>query len=109
MKYGMIGEDKASPEEKIAKYTGIVAWSYLKPHYESDALYFLDPGISLEEAGLAITADDKKKVAAWLKSGDLVKIGALHAAQWEKAESKTNFRALVVSPFVLCQPVTEHA
>lgn len=104
----MIGEDASSPEEKIAKYTGVVDWTYLKPHYESEVLYYLDPAISLEQAGLAIIADDKKTVSQWLKKGDLVKIEALHAAQWEKEEpdgiKKTQFRALVVSPFVLCQP-----
>lgn len=106
MKYGMIGEDTNSPEEKIAKYTGLVDWSYLQAHYQSKALYFLDPAISLEQAGLVFTTDDKKTVAHWLKTGDLVKIDALHAAQWEKDDDdkKMRFRALVVSPFVLCQP-----
>ena len=40
-----------------------------------------------------------------LKAGDIVKIGDLHAAQWEKPGDKTEFEALVVSPFVLCRPV----
>lgn len=105
MKYGMIGEDTTSPKEKIAKYTGQVDWSYLKPHYESGALYFLDSSISLEKAGLAFINDDKKTVESWLKNGDLVKIEALHAAQWENGDLEKNksFHALVVSPFVLCQ------
>jgi hypothetical protein len=41
-------------------------------------------------------------VEAWLRCGDLVKIGDLHAAQWEKGGME--FEALVVSPFVLCRP-----
>ncbi|MDB4804895.1 DUF2288 domain-containing protein, partial [Akkermansiaceae bacterium] len=59
--------------------------------------------LALEAVGAAITADDKAAVEAWLKAGDLVKIEALHAVQWEGSEQL--FEALVVSPFVLCQLV----
>ena len=103
MKYGMLGEDESSTSEKLAKYSGECGWEYLKPHYENDVLYFVDPGLALEDVGAAISEDDKNRVGAWLKSGDLVKIEALHASQWEGTEQQ--FQALVVSPFVLCRPV----
>ena len=103
MQYGLIGEDASTDGEKLQKYTGEVDWSYLRPHYENEALYFVDPELGLAEAGLAFTQDEKEKVARWLKAGDLVQIGALHAAQWE--DSPTKFEALVVSPFVLCRPL----
>jgi len=101
MNYGMAGSDARSSEEKLAKYRGQVTWDYLKPHYETGALYFLDHTIPLETAGSAISQDEKEKVVKWLKNGDLVKIEALHAQQWEAGEQL--FEALVVSPFVLCQ------
>jgi len=112
MSYGLLGEDKRTDAEKLAKYSGVVDWSYLKPHFESGALYFLDGEIELELAGVAITNDDKEAVEGWLKAGDLVKIEALHAQQWEseikqseedKSMRPSRFKALVVSPFVLCQ------
>ncbi|MGJ8696795.1 MAG: DUF2288 family protein [Verrucomicrobiaceae bacterium] len=103
MRYGMLGEDTRSTEEKLAKYRGQVDWSYLKPHFQNGVLYFLDPSIKLETAAAAISADEKDTVHTWLKSGDLVKIEALHAHQWEDTEQQ--FEALVVSPFVLCQLV----
>lgn len=103
MKYVMLGEDGSSTEEKLAKYTGRVAWSYLAPHYENGSLYFVDPELTLEEVGAAFSHNRAEQVEAWLKSGDLVKIAALHAVQWE--DSATEFEALVVSPFVLCRPV----
>ena len=53
--------------------------------------------------GVALAANDTSAVEAWLKSGDLVKIEAIHAAQWET--DGPAFEALVVSPFVLCRPV----
>ncbi len=104
LRYGMAGEDTRSTEEKLTKYRGQVGWDYLEPHYKSDSLYFLDPSLKLEAVGAAITADDKAAVEGWLKAGDLVKIEALHAVQWEGSEQL--FEALVVSPFVLCQLVS---
>ncbi len=103
MKYTILGEDNATPEEKLAKYTGTVGWEYLEPHFRNGILYFVDPELSLAKAGLAFSENRAEQVEAWLKSGDLVKIVDLHAEQWRKGG--TEFEALVVSPFVLCRPV----
>lgn len=104
MNYGILGEDETTTEDKLSKYTGQVDWSYLKPHYEKDTLFFVDPELKLETVGVAITHDEKKEVTKWLKAGDLVKIEALHVQQWEEEEDQ-QFEALVVSPFVLFRPV----
>jgi hypothetical protein len=103
LKYTMLGEDDSTTEEKLEKYTGTVDWNYLKPHYQSGVLYFADPGLRLTEVGMAFSENRKDQVETWLKAGDLVKIGDLHAEQWSKGE--TEFEALVISPFVLCRPV----
>ena len=103
MKYAILGEDTSSVEEKLEKYTGTVGWGYLRPHFLSGVLYFVDPSLPLAEVGRAFTENRKDRVEAWLRCGDLVKIGDLHAAQWEKGG--TEFEALVVSPFVLFRPV----
>jgi len=102
MPYGMLGCDSSSQEDKLAKYTGNVSWEYLEPHFKAGALLFVDPEISLEDAGRAFTDDDSDSVQSWLKRGDLVKIEAIHVAQWKGTE--TEFEAVVVSPFVLCRP-----
>ncbi len=103
LRYGMLGEDADTSTDKLAKYTGQVTWDYLVPHYKSGALYFVDPSLPLETVGAALANDDAAAVDAWRKSGDLVKIEAIHAAQWES--DAPAFEALVVSPFVLCRPV----
>ena len=103
MKYAIFGGEDMSTEEKLSKYTGEVNWSYLAPHYQNDSLYFVDPTLKLEDVGAAFSGNRKKQVETWVKSGDLVKIEALHAMQWEGTD--TLFQALVVSPFVLCRPV----
>ncbi len=103
MRYAMIGEDGSSVEEKLDKYTGTVDWKYLAPHYLTGSLFFVDQQLTLVEVGYAFSHNEKDKVEGWLKAGDLVKIGDLHAEQWQKG--KTEFEALVVSPFVLCRPI----
>ena len=103
MKYTILGGGEMSPEAKLAQARGEVPWSYLAPHQRNGSLFFVDPDLALEEVGLAFSNNETDKVDRWLKSGDLVKIEALHAAQWEGTD--TRFEALVVSPFVLCRPV----
>ena len=103
MKYAILGEDTSSVEEKLEKYTGTVGWGYLRPHFISGVLYFVDLSLPLAEVGRAFTENRKDRVEAWLRCGDLVKIGDLHVAQWEKGGME--FEALVVSPFVLFRPV----
>ena len=103
MQYGMLGDDSQSTPEKLEKYTGVVDWEYLKPHFESGALIYVDVELSITEVGQALAEDDKDKIEAWLKSGDLVKPSEPHAKWWQ--ENPEQFTALVVSPFVLMQPV----
>ncbi len=95
--------DPDSTREKLANYTGEVPWSYLAPHAAKGSLYFVDPARNLAEVGAAFSWNRAEQVAGWLQAGDLVKIEALHAAQWEDGE--TEFEALVVTPFVLCRPL----
>lgn len=96
-------EDRLSPSEKLDKYSGCVDWPYLRPHFESGNLIYVDPSLALKTAGLAFTRDDQQQVKAWLKTGDLVQPCQLHAEHWEK--EATQFQAMIVRPFILAQPV----
>lgn len=101
MKYAMLGENLETSEFKIEKYTGEVKWSYLKPHCERGSLFWVDPSLDLKKVARAFIDDQSTDVADWLGNGDLVRVGALHAAQWQNSE--TLFTAVVVTPFVLMQ------
>jgi len=103
LQYGILGNDPDSPLEKLEKYAGEVDWDYLRPHFKSAALVYVDPSISLTEVGHAFSIDDAGRVREWRMAGDLVTPSDPHAAYW--AESGARFRALVVSPFVLIQPL----
>ena len=103
MRYGMLGEDCSTDLDKLEKYTGEVGWDYLESHYKAGALLYVDPSIDLVTVGRAFAEDDSESVAAWKANGDLVQPSTPHAYYWE--ESKARFLALVVSPFVLIQPM----
>ena len=93
----------ADIREKLAAEVGEVPWSYLAPHARTGSLFFVDPELELADVGAAISANQADLIQHWLKSGDLLKIEAIHATQWEGGE--TMFETLVVLPFVLCRPV----
>lgn len=103
--YGIVGEDKQSTQEKLEKYTGVVDWEYLKPHFDTGALIYVDPCLVITKVGEIFAKDDTQQIQAWLKSGDIVKPSELHAVWW--AENPQDFTALVVSPFVLMQPASD--
>lgn len=103
MEYGMLGGDEMSQEDKVAKYTGDVDWEYLKPHFKTESMIYVDPTLDLKEVAKAFTDDDKDKVSAWMKKADLVKPSTPHASWWEY--DKTRFTAVIVTPFVLAQPL----
>lgn len=99
----MDSQNTAAILEKLANDVGRVPWSYLAPHAVAGNLLFVDPGLRLEDVGSAIATNQTDPVQHWLKTGDLLKIEAIHTAQWENGA--TEFEALVVLPFVLCRPV----
>lgn len=103
MRYGVIGEDQSSACEKLEKYTGEVEWAYLKKPFEDGVLLYVDPCLDLAAVGQAFTEDRADTVKAWRSAGDIIQPGPPHAQYWEQSEAR--FLALVVSPFVLIQPL----
>ena len=103
LRYGMLGGDSSSETDKLEKYVGKTDWGYLKQHFDSGALLYVDQALDLVDVGKAIANDDKEAVLSWKKAGDLVQPSEPHAAFW--AESNAEFTALVVSPFVLIQAI----
>ncbi|MDQ8193038.1 DUF2288 domain-containing protein [Coraliomargarita sp. SDUM461004] len=96
-------EDTLTQAEKLEKYSGEVDWSYLRPHFEAGNMIYVDPCLDLKTAGLAFSEDKQAQVQKWLRCGDLVQPCDLHAAHWQK--EKTQFRAMIVRPFILAQPM----
>lgn len=105
MNYAVVSSEELSTGEKLEKYTGEIQWAYLKPHFEAGSLLWLSPELSITEVGEAITGDDSERVQDWRKEGLLIVPSTPHADYWESTAAA--FRALVVSPFVLIQPLED--
>lgn len=103
LEFGILGAVPSTPRERLEKYIGEVDWSYLKPHFATGALVYVDPSLSLSEVGHAFSLDDAARVRDWRSSGDIVTPSQPHADHWEECGAR--FLALVVSPFVLIQPL----
>ena len=98
-------KDLSSTSDKLAKYSGPVDWPYLQAHFEAGNLIYVEPALDLLEVGLAFARDEKSQVEAWLKAGDIVQPGELHANYWK--EHATRFEATIVRPFVLIRPIAD--
>lgn len=103
MRYEMVGDVFEDDAQKLERFVGVVSWKYLRPHYQSGVLYFVDGSLDLVEVGKLFAEDRADGVERHLRAGDLVKIEDLHTKQWENKD--VQFEALVISPFVLCRPV----
>ena len=105
MNYAVVNSEEVTTTEKLEKYTGEVRWSYLKPHFEAGSLIWISPELTITEAGKAITDDESGRVESWKKEGLVLIPSQPHADYWESIDAA--FCALVVSPFVLVQPLED--
>ncbi|MDF1826178.1 MAG: DUF2288 domain-containing protein [Verrucomicrobiales bacterium] len=105
LNYAVVNSEEITTSEKLEKYTGEIQWSYLKPHFDAGSLIWVSKELSLTEVGKAITDDESSQVASWKQEGHLVIPSDPHAEYWESIDA--GFCALVVSPFVLIQPLEE--
>ncbi|MDO9081193.1 MAG: DUF2288 family protein [Desulfuromonadales bacterium] len=82
-----------------------VAWHWLRPHQQRDALWVVIAGLDLEIVGTALTRDNTAAVRAWLADGSLSKPKQEQLDHWE-SEPGQALAMLIVQPFVLVQEQT---
>ena len=83
----------------------VVAWHWLRPHQQRDALWVVATTLDLAEVGAALTRDDAEAVRAWLAEGSLAKPVKEQLDRWEKNPLQP-LSMLIVQPFVLVQEQT---
>ena len=83
----------------------LVAWHWLRPHHQRDALWVVAANLELEAVGAALTRDDAQAVRAWLADGSLCKPTKEQLASWE-SDPLHPLAMLIVQPFVLVQDHT---
>lgn len=83
----------------------IVAWHWLRPHHERDALWVVAALLKLEVVAAALTRDDAELVRGWLADGSLCKPDKSQLDQWN-SDPTHSLSMLIVQPFVLVQERT---
>lgn len=89
--------------QKLLRETGKVEWKLLSPHFESGGLVLVKNPLDLVKVAYSFAMDDKDRVAAWLETGELVRVDNDQVTAWNAADP--SFWAVVVAPWVLIQPV----
>jgi hypothetical protein len=79
-----------------------VAWHWLRPHQQRDALWVVATALDLEAVGAALARDDAEAVRTWLADGSLSKPDKIQLDNWE-SDPLHPLAILIVQPFVLVQ------
>ena len=91
--------------EKAPLEVELVAWHWLRPHHQRDALWVVTTGLDLQIVGTALSRDNAAAVRAWLADGSLGKPKQEELDRWE-SEPEQPLAMLIVQPFVLVQERT---
>jgi len=84
---------------------GKLVWPELERHFARGVVIKVAPALDLIEVAVAVAEDDKRKVEAWMSSGDVSHPDMDDAKDW--VERQPDFWAVVVAPWVLVQEVAE--
>lgn len=96
--------DAQNPEllrQKLALETACIGWRELEPHHARGVVVQAAASLDLVEVGMALIADDKVQVEAWMNQGELGPVAEEDAHAWHHAQ--VSVWALVIAPWVLVQ------
>ena len=99
----MTRTDQENLEQRLEDDTGMIGWSELERHFARGVLLVLERDLDIVTVGAAIVRDQTGKVEQWQASGKLRRATMDDAERWHLRGER--FRALVVAPWVLAQPV----
>jgi hypothetical protein len=90
---------------KVNLETSRIAWKELQRFFASGVAIAVSPELDLVEVAFQISEDNKKQVAAWLSEGKVGAVSDAQALAWYEADAEV--WGVVVSPYVLVQPIDE--
>ncbi len=91
---------------KMNLETARIGWRELQRFFASGAAIYVSPALDLVEVAYQVSEDNKAQVLAWIEAKQIAPVTDDQAVAWYEADA--DMWAVVVSPYVLVQPV-EHA
>lgn len=101
----MTNDDMALRRAKILSETARIPWRELQRFFASGSVVAVEPGLDLVEVACALADDDKARVQGWMAAAKVAPARDDQAAGWYAVDRL--MWAVVLSPFVLVQPVGE--
>lgn len=79
-------------------------WRDMQRYFASGAALYVAPGLDLVEVAFQMSEDNATLIGQWMADGQFGKVSDEQARVWYEADAM--LWAVVVSPWVLVQPVT---
>lgn len=90
---------------KVNLETSQIAWKELQRYFASGVALFVAPDLDLVEVAFQMSEDNAAQIRQWMASGKFGKVSDEQAAAWYEADA--TMWAVVVSPYVLVQPMAQ--
>jgi hypothetical protein len=94
-------------KDELKKSMDEAEWSWLKPHAARDGLILVSQSLELLDVGMAVAANDSRRIKTWIEEGRLLKPVAEQLQEWDRTPER-RFMSLVVQPYVLIQEPLLH-
>ncbi len=88
---------------KVKLETARIAWRELQRYFAGGNAIYVSVDLDLVEVAYQISADNKAQVQTWMEAGQVARVTDQQALAWYEADA--DMWAVVVSPYVLVQPV----
>lgn len=90
--------------KKLQEELDTVDWRALRVQLRRDSVILVAPALDLVTVAWCVARDRSTEVADWIGTGQLRKPNGEELSAWERELDKP-FRMLIVTPYVLIQPV----
>jgi len=88
-------------KQKLNLETGLIQWAELQRYFAKGVLIDIDESLDLVVVAQQFVNDNKSQIEKWIAMGKINRANDHHAKKWQK--EKTQFWAIVVTPWVLVQ------
>jgi hypothetical protein len=90
---------------KVNLETSQIAWKELQRYFASGVALFVAADLDLVEVAFQMSEDNAAQIREWMAAGKFGKVSDEQAAAWYEADAV--MWAVVVSPYVLVQPMAQ--
>lgn len=99
-----MNDPKEIVRAKVNLETAQMPWREMQRYFASGAALYVSPGLDLVETAFQMSEDNAAQIRLWMEAGQFGKVTDEQAHAWW--DNDAMLWAVVVSPWVLVQPVT---